>query len=290
VAAAQEPALIVVDAPPPLEALAARIREIDRTRLGEALERAGLSAPPEARITLVPEDDARARAAPRWVVAQASGVREIVIFPARVGAYPHDSLDSVVRHEMVHLALTIRAAGRPLPRWFHEGVAVSVEEGGSIGGQLRLVLAALRDPGLADLNRLFAAGAQPETASAYLLAAALVGDVRHRHGATVPGDIASRVADDTPFRQAFRQATGETPEEAADRAWGPYRRWSSWIAVLTSGSGVWLGIVTLAVVAFIANLRRRARRRRRWEEEENEEDWQEQAGNEPERPGGEGSG
>lgn len=269
--AAQVPAL-TVEAPPALEPVAARIRDIDLGRLAEALGRAGLTPPSDARITLLPEEHARARATPPWVVAQAFGSREVLIFPARVGSYPHDSLESVVWHELVHLALYTRAGGRPLPRWFHEGVAMSVESGWGLGSQLRLLAATLGDPPLADLNRLFASDTQPDNASAYLLAAALVSDVRQRHGAAAPGAIAARVALGAPFREAFAAETGEAPEAAASRAWAGHRRWVSWIPVITGGSFMWLAILLLAVVAFVASVRRRARQRRRWEEEEEEEE------------------
>ena len=267
-AGAAQPLPLEITAPPSLEPVAAHIRDIDRERLIAALRRAGLAPPRDARITLIPDDDARARATPHWIAAQASGSRDIVIFPARIGSYPHDSLESVVRHEIVHLALFIAAAGRPLPRWFHEGVAVSVEEGWGFGGQLRLMVAAARDPSLTDLSRLFASDSQPENASAYLLAAALVSDIRARHGAAAPGAIASRVARGAPFREAFVAETGESPEAAASHAWRAYRRWVSWIPVLTGGTGMWLGILLLAGIAFIASLRRRARQRRRWDEED----------------------
>lgn len=270
-----------VEAPPTLAPVAARILDIDRARLVDALSRAGLSPPSDARITLVPEEHARARATPPWVAAQAFGSREILIFPARIGSYPHDSLETVVWHEVVHLALSARAGGRPLPRWFHEGVAMSVESGWGVGSQLRLMLAAGGNPSLADLNRLFASDAQPENASAYLLAAALVSDVRRRHGAAMPGAIAARVALGTPFRQAFAAETGEVPETAADRAWAAYRRWGSWIPVVTGGEFVWLAILVLAFVAFAASLRRRARQRRRWDEEEDGEEHEQD--DEPER-------
>jgi hypothetical protein len=267
-AGAAQPLPLEINAPSSLEPVAAHIRGIDRERLLAAIGRAGLAPPRDTRITLIPEDHARALATPRWIAAQASGSREIVIFPARIGSYPHDTLESVVRHEIVHLALFIAAAGQPLPRWFHEGVAVSVEEGWGLGGQLRLMVAAARDPSLTDLSRLFASDSQPENESAYLLAAALVSDIRARHGAAAPGAIASRVARGAPFREAFVAETGESPEAAASHAWGVYRRWVSWIPVLTGGAGMWLGILLLAGIAFIASLRRRARQRRRWDEEE----------------------
>ena len=55
-------------------------------------------------------------------------------------------------------------------------------------------------------------------------------------------------------------------QRPAARAWGPYRRWTSWIPVATSGSTLWMGIMGLAFIAFLATLRKRARRRRQWDE------------------------
>lgn len=256
-----------VDAPPALEPIAARIRGFDYAGLEAALARAGLAPPRDARITLVSEVHPRAVAAPPWVVAQASGLREIVIFPARIGPYPYGSLEAVVWHEVVHLALAARAGGRPLPRWFHEGVAMSVE-GWGLSDRARLLAAAFGEPSIADVNRLFASDRQPESATAYLLAAALVTDVRQRYGEAVPGAIAGRVALGAPFNLAFAAETGAMPDAAAYRAWGTYRRWVEWVPMLTSGTFVWFGILLVAFAAFAAQLRRRRRQRRRWDEEE----------------------
>jgi hypothetical protein len=121
---------------------------------------------------------------------------------------------------------------------------------------------------LADLERLFNSATLPETATAYLLAAALVSDVRQRHGAAVPGAIVNRVARGTSFVEAFTLETGDTPDEAAARAWQIYRRWTSWIPAVTSAYSLWIGILILAVVAFLATLRKRWRRRRQWDREE----------------------
>ncbi len=268
---------LTVEAPASLETVAERIRNLDRGRLADALARAGLPPPLDARITLVPEDDARAQGAPTWVAAQAFGSREVVIFPARIGSYPYNSLESVVWHEVVHLALSARAGGRPLPRWFHEGVAMSVESGWGLDRQLRLLVNAAADPSLADLNQLFASDTQPDNAAAYLLAAALVSDVRRTHGAEVPREVAAGVAGGMPFRQAFAAVTGEVPETSADRAWASYRRWASWLPVVTGAGFLWLLILPLAALAFFASLRRRARQRRRWEEEELREEAKESA-------------
>lgn len=264
-AVAAEVALLV-EAPRILEPTAARIRAMDLSRLTDALADAGLDPPREARIALLTESHPHARAVAPWVVAQALGERDIVIFPSRVGRYPHDSLESVVWHEVVHLALTSRAGGRPLPRWFHEGVAMSVEGWGA-GGRARLLAATFRSPTLTDIDRLFASDSAPQTATAYLLAAAIVTDMRRDIGDAVPGAIAARVARGAPFAMAFAAETGMTPADAAARTWMAYRRWAAWVPMLTSGWAVWYGILLLAFAAFVAQVRRRILQRRAWDED-----------------------
>ena len=258
---------LTVEADPTLGELADRVRNINRESLGERLAEAGLDMPSQVRITLIPEDDPRARATPRWVVGMAFGRRNVAIFPERVGPYPHESLESVVSHEVVHLALTAQA-NAPLPRWFHEGVATSVEQGWGVTSQARLVFAAVANPALADLGRLFQSESERETVSAYLLAAALVSDIRDRHGANSPGLIVDQVARGTPFARAFLLQTHETPEQAATLAWIRYRRWTSWIPVATSVSALWMGIMALACLAFLITLRKRVQRRRQWDEDD----------------------
>ena len=134
---------IVVEAPPSLSSYAKAVRGIDRAAVAEALAAAGLEMPSAIRITLVPDGDADARAVPDWIAGLAFGDRDIIIFPQRVLSYPYDSLESVVRHEVAHLALTARAHGAPLPRWFHEGVATSVDVGWRTAAQLQLLIAML---------------------------------------------------------------------------------------------------------------------------------------------------
>lgn len=259
---------ITIDAPASLDATVGRLRNLDQRPLTDALARAGLEPPARIRVALIPEGDPRARARPDWVVGWALAPEDIGIFPSRIVSYPYESLEAVLWHEIVHLALTARAQGRALPRWFHEGVAVSVEAGWRMTDQVRLLAAMLEDPAIADVERLFVSDAQQDTTRAYLLAAALIADIRERHGAAVPGAIAGRVGAGVPFAEAFRLETGELPAAAASRAWASYRRWTNWLLAITSGSTVWLMILALAAMAFIARRRRNAARRRRWETEE----------------------
>lgn len=261
------PADVTIDASPSLAPVAERIRAVDLVRLDADLTRTGLAMPPRIRVMLISEDDPRSRAIPSWIVGLATGEQDVVIFPQRVLPYPHDSVESVFRHEVAHLALAARAGGRPLPRWFHEGVAIAVDEGWSVSGRLRLLLEMLGNPAITDLTRLFTSGTRPDAAQAYGLAAALVDDVQRRHGAEAPGAIAARVAEGVPFVRAFELETGESPDAAASRAWRGYRRWTAWVPAFTDGSTVWAAILALATAAYLVRRRQRARRRQRWDEE-----------------------
>jgi hypothetical protein len=262
---------LIVDAPAALEPIARRIREIDQGPLARALGQAGLPMPQRVRILVIGAGDPRARRVPEWVVGLAAGTEEIAIFPDRIGSYPYDSIESVVRHEIVHLSLNTRAAERPLPRWFHEGVAVTVESGWGSRDQFRLLLAAFERPSIADLRRLFGSEAYPETARAYLLSAALVDDVRKRHGSASPGAIAGHVASGLSFDAAFSTVTGERADDVASRAWAGYRRLSHWIPIATSPSSVWILILAISAVAFVFSVRRRRALRRKWASEEDDD-------------------
>jgi hypothetical protein len=259
---------LTISAPPTLQSVAARIRAIDQQDLTASLTGAGLQPPSDVHVTLVAEDTPLARNTPDWVIGRVVGDREVILFPSRATRYPYDSLESVMRHEIVHLALFAQARGRPLPRWFHEGVATSVEAGWGVTDQLRLVVAAISAPTMDDLNQLFRSDAQPDTTLAYLLATALIDDMRERHGSDVPGRIASRVAQGIPFARAFALEAHETPDAAAVRAWRAYRRWTNWVPAVANASTLWSFILFLALVAFIIQRRRRVARRKRWDDEE----------------------
>jgi len=260
-------ATLEVTAPPGLEWASARIESMDLDALAADLERAGLDLPQEIDLTLLPEGDPRAQTVPDWIVGLAFGEREIVLFPERVLPYPYDSLESVVRHETVHLALNVRARGQPLPRWLHEGLAMSVDTGWGAGGQVRLLIGALGGPRTADLARLFTSGNRGETSDAYGLSAALVADLQRRHGPAVPAAIAGRVGNGVPFAEAFVLETGETPDAAAAQAWSGYRRLAAWVPALTSATALWAGILALAFVAFLVRARQRALRRHGWDDD-----------------------
>ena len=198
-------AALSVDAPSSLTPAAARVRAVDLEELRRALDGAGLTLPDDVHVTLVADADARAQRIPRWVVGLASGTRDIVIFPERVPPYPYDSIESVLRHEIAHLALALQAGGAPLPRWFHEGVAMSVDTGWDTAGRLRLLMEMIRNPRTERVGQLFASEVQQDGALAYGLSAALVADLQRRHGRHIVVALAARVSAGVPFPEAFER-------------------------------------------------------------------------------------
>jgi hypothetical protein len=148
-----------------------------------------------------------------------------------------------------------------------------VDAGWDVTDQVRLLVAALRDPEISDLSQLFQSDAQGDTILAYRLATVLVEDLRHRYGAACPGRIAAHVARGVPFARALEIETGETPDTAAAHAWRGYLRWTNWVPALTSGSAVWVGILGLACLVFAVRRHRRARRRQAWRDDETDGSW-----------------
>ncbi len=261
---------LVVEAPPALRQAAARVRAIQPAAFAEVMSLLGLAEPgPPILVRLEPEGAAAARAVPPWIAGFAEpGAATIVLFPARTPSYPNSSLDDLLRHEVAHVLTARAAAGRPLPRWFDEGLAMIA--GGTWGANdhARFLLELMVDPGvpLAGLDRRFA-GNERQVAGAYAVAGAFVRDLVQQHGAAAPGRILAAAAAGAPFPEAFQAGTGTTLEAAETAFW---RRHSlqRWLPLATSSTTLWLGITLLALYAARRRRLRDAALRAIWEEED----------------------
>jgi hypothetical protein len=231
----------------------------------------GLAEPgPPIRVVLAREGSDLARDVPPWIAGYALGdLGLVVLLPGRQPSYPESSMAELLDHEVAHVLIARAAGGRPLPRFWNEGLAMAAAGDWSLEDRSRIALASLRGRDLAveDLDRLFAGG-PGEVAGAYALSFAFVQDVLSRWGAAAPAAILAGVARGLPFAEAFRQATG-TPlaTAAADFA----RRetfWYRWLPLLTSSVTLWIGITFLALWAGGRRRARTAALHRRWDEEE----------------------
>lgn len=268
-AAAPSPEL-VVEAPPGLEAVAEEVRTIgggDFTGVLHLTGVTGFTAP--IRVILEPESGALARNTPSWVSGFADG-REatIVLFPARVRSYPDRNLRTLVHHEVAHVLVAQAAGGRPVPRWFNEGVATVAAREWGLEDRARFAVAVVggRPHSTRDLDAGFA-GSGPEVARAYALSAAFVRFMQHEYGSASPATVLSGLARGLDFDTAFFHATGVGLPRAEKRFFEDEAFWNTWVPFLTSTGALWMAITVLALIAF---QRRRARNRRLheiWESE-----------------------
>ena len=266
--------VLEIDAPASLRTVAERVARFPLSGLANAMRLAGLTDPgPPIDVLLVAEDSDLARATPSWISGFADAGRSLVVlFPGRTRLYPTDSLEALLQHEVAHVLFSRAARGRPVPRWFNEGLALAAERPVGLGNRSRVAWTRVRhgEIPLSDLERLFTGG-PAATRRAYAVASALVHDLLERHGEDSAGRILARLGQDRPFPRAFEEATGESLAAAVDRFWLRRPVWIRWVAFAGRPLYQWMVITVLALCAIYAHRRRRAEQRRRWAEEEEHE-------------------
>lgn len=258
-----------IEAPPELAADAERLRQLPASALDQTARLVGEAGGEAIVVSLVPENAPVAREAPAWVAGYAYGsLSRIVLFPERVPRYPNSTLEELLLHEVAHVLLDRAAGHRPLPRWFHEGLA-SVAGGPwdlRDGGRLSLAMLRSRELSPQQIDRLFQS---PGTVSrGYAVATALVRDLLRRHGEELIPDLLAGVRQGEGFEITFRRVTGLTPPEAAQTFWRREVFWYRWLPVLTSSATLWIAVTLLALVAIRRRRQRDAETAARWEAEE----------------------
>jgi hypothetical protein len=193
----------------------------------------------------------------------------VVLLPGRQPSYPESSLSELLDHEVAHVLIARAAGGRPLPRFWNEGLAMAAAGSWGLEDRSRMALASLRgrDLSVSELDQLFNGG-PGEVAAAYAISFAFVQEVSERFGSGAPAAILAQVARGLSFEDAFRQATGTTLAAAAAEFTRRETFWYRWVPLLTSSVTLWIGITFLALWAGGHRRSRTTALRRRWEEEE----------------------
>lgn len=260
-----------VDAPEEFDGVAERIRNYDPTPLLGTVWLSvlqGVTAP--IRVRLAPEAVARRDGVPDWIVGYAASERDlIVLFPTRTPSYPDDSLESVLRHEIAHVLIGRAARGRPLPRWFSEGLAITVERPWGLTDRTRLIWTRVIDGrmSLATLDRRFGQG-RVAAERAYAISGALVRRLIQEYGAEAPGQILSLVAVDRSFDAALRLTIGRSIRTLELEFMMSQSVVERWLPFVTSGYTLWSAVTLLALLAIWTHHRKRQARRRQWAAEE----------------------
>jgi hypothetical protein len=261
----------IIEAPEPLEPLAAHLKRVNPQSLQRMMDFMGLDHPgPPIRVILAPNGSPLAQEAPEWMSGYAvSHASTIVLLTDRALNYPNDSLNDVFLHEIAHI-LAHRAAGeQPLPRWFDEGLAMMAARRWDFEDRARLVWAMVSDTqvSLDELNSLFIKD-EASVRRAYVLAYAFTLDLLEHTGQDVPKRILAKVQQGISFPEAFAQATFMSVTQAEEQFWSRQTLWNRWIPVATSSGMVWLVITLLAFWAFTRQRKRAAAIKKQWREDD----------------------
>ena len=263
-----------VRAPATLAAAATRLELTPTAPLETAMTLAGLREPgPPIDVILSPEDSTLARATAPWISGFAdAGQSRVVLFPARVGVFPAQSIETLLQHEVAHVLFSRAAGGHPVPRWFNEGLALAAERPIGLSDPPRLAWTLVRHGKLSlfALEQLFGDG-RAANQRAYAVAGALVQDLLRIHGDDSAARVLALIGEGREFEDAFSAATGEPLAAAVDRFWRRQHLWRRWVPFLTGPAFLWSVITLLALFAIAAHRRRRAAQRRAWDEEEEAE-------------------
>ncbi|PRP95668.1 hypothetical protein ENSA5_38010 [Enhygromyxa salina] len=203
---------------------------------------------------------ARATGMPVWVSGVAHPPRGEIAISMHDPDGSRSDLDTLLRHELVHVALFRATGGAELPRWFHEGAAESFANEVSLM-RAETLAGAVFGSGVPDLERLESEfrGDARQASVAYAAARDFVTWLRY-HDANEAQfrQLLSQLNKGRGFEQSFEDAYG-APLAELDSDWraGLLGRFV-WFPLLGSGSLPFLLVGPVVVFAWIRRRRRLA--------------------------------
>ena len=199
-------------------------------------------------------------------------------FPAQGRMYVHlehfdsDALKRTIVHELAHIAVYRKAAGKPLPRWFDEGISMWLARDWQYRQTLDLSLALLSDR-IHSLSEVEALLVFPEAEArrAYAESLSAVLFLRELGGRLIWADLLAATANTGSFEQALSEILSMS-SGAFDEAWRSHVRSEfNAMSLLADSTVLWLSVVGLAVVAYILTRIRAHQLVETWNTEEDEE-------------------
>jgi hypothetical protein len=261
---------ISIYAPPHLEHVRAAVAAVPPERIGRIMELIGVSGGDPITVSIADAQSALVQDVPEWVAGYALGSAGVVVLiPSRTHRYPYDTLEETYLHELAHIFIDRAAGHHPVPRWFHEGVAVMAGRAWRLEdhGRFTAEMITTRPVDLETLNFWFR-GDAGRVRSAYVIAGNFIRDLTLRSEHSPIAETLDFVRRGEPFDQAFFLATQMTPDRAFDDFWSRYRLTHRIIPILASSVFLWLLITLIALAAFRRRKEKDAEKRQEWEEEE----------------------
>jgi hypothetical protein len=232
-----------------------------------------LPAPPAVRIYVAAShaefEELAWRGVPDWGVGCAFPSRSLVIVKSpRIVSYPLQ-LSDVVVHEMAHVAAGLVLGDVSVPRWFHEGIAMTAAGEWRLPRSARLAAAGAGNAlfPLSELERRFP-GEHAQAMLAYTESFYAVRFLMEESGIETPGGILAAVAEGGSFDRGLEAVYGATrrqfEEDVAESFGGRF----GWGVFLTRWNVLFLAVTLLFLAAWIVRVRRARMIVRGWDEEE----------------------
>lgn len=202
-------------------------------------------------------------------------------FPAQGRIYVHleqrdpEALKRTLVHELAHVILYRQTQGIHLPRWFNEGMAMWLAREWHYGQSMEMGLAALVD-GFHPLKEVESMLGFPESEArrAYAESFSAVLLLQRLGGRGVWPDLLEALRRQSSFERALIEVVGMN-SQAFEQVWLAHLHQEfNPLRLLFDTGLLWLGIIGLAILAYIGTRIRARRLKRAWEEEESQE-WEE---------------
>ncbi|MBN1309049.1 MAG: hypothetical protein JXA18_14085 [Chitinispirillaceae bacterium] len=208
---------------------------------------------------------------PEWGGGGAIGGDSIVIPVDRQSAFYRSDMERIILHEMVHIALA-RAYGRlHIPRWFHEGMAMTLS--GELDFEEQLFLSrAIVTRSLVPLDSMERLNqfSRRRAQVAYSQCHFAVGFLLDTYGYDLIPELLRESRKTRRFETACLRVFGLTVQELELLLQKEMASRYRLLFLFADYSSLWFGILALATVAFVATKIRNRRKRERMELEERE--------------------
>jgi hypothetical protein len=182
-------------------------------------------------------------------------------------------IEETFRHEMAHVALEDAVAGRHVPVWFNEGLAITLSNEIAFARRETLMKATWQGTliPLSDLDRSFPRD-NHEVSVAYAQAADFMQFLRRREDRARFVSMIERVRDGQAYDRAISDAYGSDLRKLEFQWRSELERRFSIIPALTGGGIIWVGVIGALGFAYVRRRRRSKAILDKWEREEAIED------------------
>lgn len=200
-----------------------------------------------------------------WVAGLAISSKDLIVMSTR-GNEVFRASDTFV-HELAHIYLDAAVGERPVPRWFHEGVAMLVASE-ELGERLKSLMAAAATGSLIPIEELSESFPRnpPLVHLAYAESMMFVRFLDREKGGI--RSVIEQLRAGMPFEHAFTVVYGSSVGDVWERFVQKIDRTSSLLVYLTTAGIGWLIITLLFLYVYMKKRRRARARREAWANEE----------------------